>query len=235
MNSCAASCCTCSPKVSCASGTSASWPIAGVPQPCHSVFSCSVQRHNHKPHSRLPPPVPTIFGFAPSAAGPWQPSRDSPLPRFSFVLHLSRSRWPHETTINITQSLRVSARAISLCLAVLQTSTFRLLQPWLHGRLTLYPTQRHRALPSALCRTAPAHLDTTAPLHSIPIAPASAARAASFKSLYRKRANSPCSCDHLRLRASDTALGLHGTWLDLCYKNRRYTRIVPEGCHLHHA
>src|ERR1017187_5838847 len=215
MNSCAASCCTCSPKVSCASVTSASWPIAGVPQPCHSVFNCSVQRHNHKPHSRPLPPAQTIFGFAPSAVGLWRPSSDLLLPRSSFVLHLSPSRWPHETTINITQSLRVSARAISVCVAVLQTSTSRLLQPSFHGRLPLYPTQRHRALPSALNRTPSAPPNTTAPLHSIPIAPASAARAASFKSLYRKRANPPCSCDHLLLRASDTALGLIGTWLSI--------------------
>jgi len=31
-------------------------------------------------------------------------------------------------------------------------------------------------------------------------------RAASFKSLYRKRANTPCSCTRLALRASDTSL-----------------------------
>jgi len=52
MNSCVASCCTSSQKVSCASGISASWPIAGVPRPCHSVFSCSVQ--HHKPGRKLP-------------------------------------------------------------------------------------------------------------------------------------------------------------------------------------
>ena len=37
---------------------------------------------------------------------------------------------------------------------------------------------------------------------------ASAARAASFKSLYRKRANTPCSCRRIALRASDTTLRL---------------------------
>ena len=54
MSSCVASCCTSSRRVSCASGTSVSWPIAGVPQLCHSVFSCSVQHHNHKPGRKLP-------------------------------------------------------------------------------------------------------------------------------------------------------------------------------------
>ena len=33
-------------------------------------------------------------------------------------------------------------------------------------------------------------------------------RAASFKSLYRKRANTPCSCRRIALRASDTTLRL---------------------------
>jgi len=32
-----------------------------------------------------------------------------------------------------------------------------------------------------------------------------------FKSLYRKRANTPCSCMRLALRASDTTLRLPGT------------------------
>src|SRR6266516_6835776 len=51
MSSCAASCCTCSPKVSCASGTSASWPTANVPPPCPFAFSCSAQHHKQKPQT----------------------------------------------------------------------------------------------------------------------------------------------------------------------------------------
>ncbi len=43
MNSCAASCCTCFPKVSCASGTSAPWPTAGAPHSYHFAFICSAQ------------------------------------------------------------------------------------------------------------------------------------------------------------------------------------------------
>ena len=37
-------------------------------------------------------------------------------------------------------------------------------------------------------------------------------RAASFKSLYRKRANSPCACRRIVLRTSDTTLRLPGTY-----------------------
>src|SRR5258708_4173255 len=38
-------CCIYSPKVSCASVTSASWPIADAPQPCLFAFSCSARYH----------------------------------------------------------------------------------------------------------------------------------------------------------------------------------------------
>jgi hypothetical protein len=63
MSSCAVSCCLCSRKVSCASETSASWPTANVPPPCHFAFSCSA-RH-HKPSKRSPELVGTIFGPVP--------------------------------------------------------------------------------------------------------------------------------------------------------------------------
>jgi hypothetical protein len=56
--------CTCSRKVSCASATSASWPTANVPPPCHFPSNCSAG--HRKPSNRLPPPVPAIFGLAPS-------------------------------------------------------------------------------------------------------------------------------------------------------------------------
>jgi len=57
--------------------------------------------------------------------------------------------------------------------------------------------------------TVPAHPDANPSLHSIPIGPASAARAASSKSLYRKRARTSCSRHPpRRRRASDTALRL---------------------------
>src|SRR6266567_871495 len=67
MSSCAASCCICSPKVSCASGTSASLPTANVPPPCHFASNCSA-RHR-KPSKRSLPPVRVICGLAPSVVG----------------------------------------------------------------------------------------------------------------------------------------------------------------------
>src|SRR6266849_6287679 len=174
MSSCAASCCTCSPKVSCASVTSASWPIVGVPRPCHSAFSYSAQHHNHKPSKRFPPPTLAILGCAPSAAGRWSSSSDSLLPRSNSALHLSSSRLPHDTTSHLTKPLHASARAVSLCLAVLQTRFFQLLQPLFPASLALYTAQRHLALSSVLRHTTPAQLDTTPSPHSISIEPASA-------------------------------------------------------------
>src|SRR3984957_10760494 len=64
------------------------------------------------------------------------------------------------------------------------------------------------------CRTVSARLNTGPSLHSICIGLESAARAASFKSLYRKRANTPRSWSRLAHRASDTTLGLIVTYLD---------------------
>ena len=118
MNSCAASCCICSPKDSCASGTSASWPIADVPPPCHFAFSCSA-RH-HKPSKRSPQLVRTIFGAVPSAVALCSLSKGCPPIKPNPVLHRHSILLPHETTIDITKLLRVAARFLSLCLLVQQ-------------------------------------------------------------------------------------------------------------------
>src|SRR6266403_320423 len=103
MSSCAASCCTCSRKVSCASATSASWPTANGPLPCHFPSNCSAG--HRKPSNRPPPPVRAIFGLAPSVVGRWRSSRGSPLSRCNFVLHL-RAASPHETTLHSKKTLR---------------------------------------------------------------------------------------------------------------------------------
>src|SRR5271167_4284213 len=102
MSSCAASCCICFPKVSYASETSASWPIADVPPLCHFAFNCSVQ--HHKPSKKSPPPVPAIFGLAPSAVVQCWSSKDLRLLRFSCVLHRPGMPLPHEKTDDITKS-----------------------------------------------------------------------------------------------------------------------------------
>ena len=67
MSSCAASCCICFRKASCASETSASWPTADAPHACRFVFNCSERDQIHQPN-QTPPPLmnPPIFGAAPS-------------------------------------------------------------------------------------------------------------------------------------------------------------------------
>jgi hypothetical protein len=65
MSSCAASCC--SPKVSCASVTSAFWPTDDVPPPCH--FVSSYWARNRQPNKRPPPPMTQVLSrAAPNAA-----------------------------------------------------------------------------------------------------------------------------------------------------------------------
>src|SRR6267378_3220556 len=85
MSSYAASCCTCSRKVSCASETSASWPTASVPPPCHFAFICSAQ--HRKPSRRSHPQV--SFGSAPNAVDQCWSSKGLRLLKSSVVLHLA--------------------------------------------------------------------------------------------------------------------------------------------------
>jgi len=123
MSSCAASCCICFPKVSCASVTSASWPTANVPRPCHFAFSCSARDHLHKPSKRSPQPVRAIFGFAPSAVGRCWSSKGLRLRKSSSALHRPLIPSPHEITTNTTKRLPPSEDTLSLCFLVQQISS----------------------------------------------------------------------------------------------------------------
>src|SRR6266849_5991312 len=123
MSFCAAPCCTCSPKVSCVSATSASWLTANVPPPCHFAFSCSVQ--HHKPSQRSPLPVRAIIGFAPSAVGRCWSSKDLRLRKSNSALHQPPMPSPHEITTNITKLLPASAGTVPLCLLVQQIASSR--------------------------------------------------------------------------------------------------------------
>jgi hypothetical protein len=121
---------------------------------------------------------------------------------------------PHDTTIHTTKPLRASARSTSVCLAVLQTWSFQLLQPSLRDSLLFYPTQRHCVLSFALRRTTPTHLDTTPPFHSIPIGPASAAGRPPSSRCIESAPEHHASILILPLmRASDTALRLRDNFV----------------------
>src|SRR5487761_499277 len=157
MNSCAASCCTCFRKASCAFATSASSPTADALRSCRFAFICSA-RHR-KPSNRWQPPR-TIFDFVPSVVGRCGSSKGLLLPRSNFVLPLACLRLPHETTLHHTESLRASARSVSLCLAVLPAASFHFREP--SRRENFAPTAlSSRSVPAAvLSRTVPAQRGT---------------------------------------------------------------------------
>jgi hypothetical protein len=139
MNSCAASYCTCFPKVSCASGTSAPSPTAGAPRSYHFAFICSVQyRRQNKTFQVAKPQV--LCGYAQNAVGRWCSSKDSPLPKSNFVLLPPWSPRPHETTLDHNKSLRVSARSVSPRLP------FRKPRPSTFSTLVLVPVFRFHNL-----------------------------------------------------------------------------------------
>jgi hypothetical protein len=102
-----------------------------------------------------------IFGFAQNAVDRWWSSKDSPLPKSNFVLLPPWSPRPHETTLYHKKSLRLSARAVSLRLAIPQTATFCLLKPCLRESFALSWPFHPLVLSAVLYRTAPAHLYTT--------------------------------------------------------------------------
>lgn len=111
MTSCAVSCCICCPKVSFASATSVFWPTASGSPPCRSACKHCRQRRNNNSSQILPPPITATLGTVPNVVLLWRLSNGSHLPKFNFVLH----RWPHETTLSNSNSLRASARSASLC------------------------------------------------------------------------------------------------------------------------
>ena len=122
------------------------------------VRSCSV-RH-HKPSPRSPPPVPVIFGLAPSAVARCGSSKGLRLRRSSSVLHPTRTPSPHETTIDITKLLRVAARSLPLCLLASQTSAYSFASSSFHRTFGYSATLPLFLCAVVPCRTSSAHRHT---------------------------------------------------------------------------
>ena len=162
MSSCAASCYTCFPKVSCAFATSASWPTGDAPRSCHFASISSAQRRRQ---SKTYPAAktPVIFGYAQNAVHRCRSSQGLRLPKSNFVLLLPWS--PHETTLYSTNPLRASARSVSLRIAVLQTRAFYFLKASLHESLARSSTFHLSLSTVVFSRAAPAHLDTAPTLN----------------------------------------------------------------------
>src|SRR6266404_536975 len=174
MNSCAASCCTCSPKVSCASATLVSSPTAGALCCCRFVFTHSVQHSNLRPTKTLL--APTISGAAPCVADRWWSWKGSPLQKSNSVLHL-RSPLQHETTFSNSHPSRVSTCCVPLRLASQQISLSNLFSV---VSAILFLVRQLPKSSAVLYRTALAIFKTVVSSHSISIGPASAATTGGF-------------------------------------------------------
>src|SRR6266404_67589 len=159
MSSCAASCCTCFRKVSCAFVTSDSSPTGDAPRSCHFASISSAQRRRQSKTSQAAM-TQVIFGAVQNAVDRCRSSKDSPLPKSNFVLLPPWSPRPHETTIYHKKSLRASARSVSPRLAIPQTTAFYFLKPCFGTSFALSSPIQLPLSSVVLCRTASAHLDT---------------------------------------------------------------------------
>src|ERR1700730_4063216 len=151
-----------------------------------------------------------LLCFPPSVLDRWSSSRDSRLPKCNFVLH----RWsplPHETTLSINKILRASPRSLVVRFMAEQIRSSDFLGGSLCHIYSQAPGSDRAEWSTVLRFTVSAHPDANPSLHSISIGPASAAPAASFKRLYRTRAEHRVQLRALEKRASDKALTFVGT------------------------
>src|SRR5215470_18747407 len=194
-------------KVSYASGTSASSLIASAPQPCHSVFSRSVQHPNHKP-PRKPPPPQTNSGFVPTAAAKWPSSSGSLLTRSPSPVLRRSPLALHETTLSNSNSSHVTSRSVPLRLRAGPISSFRTLIAI--SQILYQRTSLLLSLAVLYCMPS-ATLHTTLYPHSIPIGPASAATTGGSLQVAVSKAPKQLPLPASPTRASDTALRLTGS------------------------
>src|SRR4029077_19738293 len=101
-------------------------------------------------------------------------------PKSSSVLHLFQSRPPHETTIDTTNILGVSALSVPVRLLGQYTSPSRFSRSSIASKLATLTTVLLPMSSVVSPRAHPAHLHTAPPIHSIPIGPASAATTRGF-------------------------------------------------------
>src|SRR6266849_3832542 len=118
MSSCVASCCTCFPKASSASATSASSPTGGAPLSCRFAIDYSMQ-YSHRNPNQKPRQLSsrTRFGSVPNVAAPWWSSRDLLLPRSNSVLPPCSQEPLHDTpiTISLTRCFPSPAGVVRPC------------------------------------------------------------------------------------------------------------------------
>src|SRR5258705_3591315 len=145
MNSCVASSCTCSPKVSYAFAILVSWPIGDVPLSCRYAFTCLARQNNRR---RIKMPLArTVSGVVPSVVDRWWSSKGLRLRKSNFVPHHC-SLLPHETPLSNPNPSRLSACSVSLRLHAEQTSILNFLG-------VLHDTLLPESVPAASCRALP--------------------------------------------------------------------------------
>src|SRR5512147_1107078 len=125
MSSCVASCCTCSPRASSASATSASSPIGGA-LPSYRFASKHSTQFHRRPNQKHPLlRNRALFGAVPSVGDPWWSSNHLPLPNSNSVLHRCWSRLLHESARRQPESLRGSPRSVLVCLVTAPITSSR--------------------------------------------------------------------------------------------------------------
>src|SRR5271165_2656895 len=171
-----ASHCTCSPRASSASATSASSPTEGAPPCCHGASPLFTPLHRKTNRKRRPLLQRTRSGAVPGAADRWPSSNDSPPHNSNFVLHRCGSPL-HEITRPQPQLLaRFSALRRSVSPSPLDT----FFMPQSRFRFNRHFALAHAVGSSATDLDHPDNLYKPLLLHSICISTASAAPAASF-------------------------------------------------------
>src|SRR2546425_4176246 len=152
MSSCAASYCTCFPRASSASATSASSPTGAAPL----SYRCAAQHSalfHPRPNQKHPRPGNrALFGFVPTVADRWQSSNALPLPRSNSVPHPCESQLPHETAVPIPKSLPAWPHPSS-CVSSTNPSLLPAVSPRPLPPLSFFA---HSQLPATLL-VAPAH------------------------------------------------------------------------------
>jgi hypothetical protein len=145
MSSCAASCCTHSPKAPSASATSASSPTGDAPLSCHFAIDYSTQYSHRNPNQKPRQPSSRIhFGAVPNVAAPWWSSKGLPRPNSNFVLPPGSPEPRHETPIPISLARCLPAPT---GLVRFRCPSTKLLASSFRAQTTIYPSPSALRLP----------------------------------------------------------------------------------------
>ena len=176
MSSCAASCCTCFPKASCAFGTSDSWPTAARHAPCHFAFILLGSAPQTEPEHRRRQDSSDLW-LCPKCGGPMVVIERLTACRNPTSFSTRPGHGCRMKRLSTTRNLCVSRHAQSLLrLLAPQTSSSRSSRSSTDSQLAFanHYSSLHSRLSCSVAQLRPTstpHL----PLHSIPIGPASAA------------------------------------------------------------